>query len=56
MIKGPGIKARHQRNLLRKMDEGFEGPMACLSTYVVEKKRIRVSLLFVYNYLIVTVL
>lgn len=45
MVKGPGIKARHQRNLLRKMDEGFEGPMACLVKYAKERTRVRVSLI-----------
>lgn len=50
MVKGKGKKARLTRNLLLKMNEGFDGPLNALHQWKVQRKRVKVkSTIFQYK-------
>lgn len=50
MVKGKGKKSRLTRNLLLKMNEGFDGPLNALHQWKVQRKRVKVkSTIFQYK-------
>lgn len=43
MVKG-FRKEKHSRNILKKIEKGFGGPLDMLKVYMNEKKRVKVSI------------
>lgn len=43
MVKGTGKKARHTRNLLSKMNDGFDGPLNAVNQWKLQRKRVKVK-------------
>lgn len=43
MVKGH-VKEKHSRNLVKKIEKGFGGPLDMLRVYMMEKKRVKVCL------------
>lgn len=44
MVKGTGVKARHKRNILTRMDGIKEGPLMWLNACRLERKKIKVNI------------
>lgn len=44
MVKGHR-KEKHSRNILKKIEKGFGGPLDMLKAYMVEKKRVKVCII-----------
>lgn len=42
MVKGTGPKQRHQRNIIQKLKEGYDGPLGQLKKYMDNRQRVKI--------------
>lgn len=48
MVKGHK-KMKHSRNILKKIEAGFGGPIDALKVYMVDRKRVKVCIIININ-------
>lgn len=44
LVKGPGIKSRHKRNVLLQMEKGYQGPLDAIKKCMENRLRVKVNI------------